>query len=589
MTDLRIAQALDVAGVRRPPQFTFTFDGMIVAGYPGETIGGALAAAGITTFRSTRTYARPRGLFCNIGVCFDCVVTVDGRPNVQACLEPAQPGLSVNSVWTPPAGDTGLPIAAALRVEERGPRDTDVAVVGAGPAGLAAAVEAAAAGCTVTVIDNFARPGGQYFKQLPAEFDAVNPDLLHYDFRRARQLLSRLATAGGMEVLYGSTVWAIDKPATPGNLLTLHLDDARSSNQLRAQAVVLATGAYDRALPFPGWELPGVMTAGGAQTLVKSQRVLPGRRVVVAGAGPLLLPVASGLAQAGARVIAVCEATSPRRWLSRAPSAWGHWAKLAEGVGYFNDLRRRTVPMSFGQAVIRAEGAQRVERVTVAELTPDWVPIAGTERELEVDAVCVGFGFSPSTELARALGCAHRFDSVQQALVVRHDASMATSVDGVFAAGEICGVGGSSVALAQGALAGRSAARVIGKRRGVAALDLDDDVARSLRRHLEFAGVLNNLFATQRGWLQWMTPETIVCRCEEVTRRQIESFIQEHAALDVKEVKAGTRTGMGLCQGRMCSHAVMVLTSSLTRRPINEVGAYVDRPIAKPIPLGHLT
>jgi thioredoxin reductase len=308
----------------------------------------------------------------------------------------------------------------------------DVAVVGAGPAGLAAAVAARRAGADVVLIDAYATPGGQIWRR---RYDA-DVESLPRDGRHACRALA----ATTVRVLSGRSVWAARAPGT------LLLDGP--PGRVAAEAVVLATGAYDRPVAFPGWTLPGVMTAGAAQALAKGQGVLPGRRVLLAGAGPFLLPVARQLASQGAEVVAVAEATRRRDWLRAGVRMTRHADRLAAYLGYRARVRR----IAWGQVIVRADGAGRVESATLAACGPDWAPRPGTERTVAVDAVCTAYGFAPDVALARAFGCALAGDAVA------HDADMETSVAGVFVAGEAAGIGGAELAAVEGEIAGRVAA-----------------------------------------------------------------------------------------------------------------------------------
>ena len=320
----------------------------------------------------------------------------------------------------------------------------DVAVVGGGPAGMSAALAAARAGASVALIDEYAAPGGQIWRR---RFDEVGADAPPSLPRAARELCAALVASSVAASSSGASVWA--SPA-PGELLL-----TGPVERVRAGATVLATGAYDRPIAFPGWTLPGVMTAGGAQALAKGQGVVPGRRVLLAGAGPFLLPVAAQLAASGAEVVAVAEATRRRDWARVGPRMSAHPDRLRDYVSYRTKVRR----IEWGHVLVRAEGNGRVESATIARCGPDWAPTGG-ERTFAVDAVCTAYGFLPSVDLARALGCELRGDAVA------HDDDMATSVPGVYVAGEASGVGGADLAVVEGELAGWMAAAHARRRHG---------------------------------------------------------------------------------------------------------------------------
>ena len=353
----------------------------------------------------------------------------------------------------------------------------DVAVVGGGPAGMSAALAAARAGASVALIDEYAAPGGQIWRR---RFDEVGADAPPSLPRAARELCAALV-ASSVHVLSGASV---GRSPAPGELLL-----TGSVETVRARSTVLATGAYDRPIAFPGWTLPGVMTAGGAQALAKGQGVVPGRRVLLAGAGPFLLPVAAQLAASGAEVVAVAEATRRRDWARVGPRMSAHPDRLRDYARYRTKVRR----IEWGHVLVRAEGNGRVESATIANCGPDWAPTGG-ERTFAVDAVCTAYGFLPSVDLARALGCELRGDAVA------HDGDMATSVPGVYVAGEASGVGGADLAVVEGELAGWMAAAHA--RKGTDGNGHQDPVAhpdlpavRAKRAKLAgFAGILGELF-----------------------------------------------------------------------------------------------
>jgi D-hydroxyproline dehydrogenase subunit alpha len=394
----------------------------------------------------------------------------------------------------------------------------DVAVVGAGPAGLAAAVAARRAGADVVVIDAYAAPGGQIWRR---RHDDPGMEALPRDGRHALRALA----ATTVRVLSGRSVWGVEAPRT------LRLDGPPW--RVEAGAVVMATGAYDRPVAFPGWTLPGVLTAGAAQALAKGQGVLPGRRVLLAGAGPFLLPVARQLTSQGAEVVAVAEATRRRDWLRAGVRMSRHLDRLAAYAAY----RARVPKVVWGHVIVRAEGDGRVESATLAACGADWAPLPGTERTFAVDAVCTAYGFLPNVELARALGCALAGDAVA------HDASMATSVAGVYVAGEAAGIGGAELATVEGQIAGRAAAG--------APLAASDRRAKPAG----FAAILADLFDPRPGLDALAAPDTVLCRCEDVTAGEVDAAVAAGATTPAA-LKVVTRCGQGPCQGRVCERLV---------------------------------
>ncbi|SFW86065.1 NAD(P)/FAD-dependent oxidoreductase [Amycolatopsis australiensis] len=417
---------------------------------------------------------------------------------------------------------------------------TRVVVVGAGPAGLAAAEHALRAGADVTVLDQADAPGGQYHRTLPGA---------RHGFE---ELLDRCTWWPG------STVWALEGRRV--HLLRGPADGAgRQRHVLEPDALVLATGAHDRTLPFPGWQLPGVFTAGAAQALAKGERVAVGRRVLVTGTGPFLLPVADSLLGVGAGVVAVLEAGTAATVLT----GWKVPGKLGELARYAGTLARHRVPYHLGRAVVEARGDDRVREAVTARVRADWSVVPGTERVFEVDAVCAGHGFVPQPELAVAAGC------VLDGGFVGVGGDQRTSVPGVFAAGEITGIGGAAAAAAEGAVAGCAAAggtpgRALLRRR---------DRARAFARRLAAAHPIG------AAWPGWLREDTIVCRCEETPYGELARAAADPLTAGPHALKLGTRAGLGPCQGRMCGPTVAELCGVAERH---------HRPIAQPIRLGEL-
>ena len=460
-------------------------------------------------------------------------------------------------------------------------RQTEVAVVGAGPAGIAAALGASRAGARVTIVDEYPRTGGQIYRQPPQAVRVHRAAARGKDYRRSRRLAKELDRAA-VEVLTGTLVWGVE-----GTDTLLLYQEGGAADALKAKAIIVATGAYDRPVAFPGWTLPGVWTAGGAQAMVKGQRIVPGRRVLLAGAGPLLLPVATALTAAGATVVGIVEATTRREWALRTPQMLWHWGRMGDAIRYEAALLRAHVPRFFGRLVIRADGAERVERVTIAAVDRWWRPRPGTEQTFEVDLLCLGYGFLSAMELPGLLRCEMVYHPLQEQHVPRHTPEMACSVPRVFVAGETTGIGGADLARAEGTIAGLVAARQLGHAWG-ADRQRELVAAQRRRRHqLRFAHMLDDLFAMRPGIYELAQPETPLCRCEEVTVAEIRGAVRR-GAMSVRAVKGTTRVGQGPCQGRMCTHLVAHVVAQETGRPLAEVLDVTPRPPIKPVPLGVL-
>ncbi|MFF1508198.1 FAD-dependent oxidoreductase [Streptomyces sp. NPDC058326] len=465
----------------------------------------------------------------------------------------------------------------------------DLAVVGAGPAGLAATVAAARLGLRVVLIDAGDRPGGQYHRHPAPELGALRPGALHHGWREfARRTAALDGLVRSRRVTYRPRchVWTVVPEGSVWRLHALVTGDDTAVT-VRARAVLLATGAYERQLPFPGWTLPGVVAAGGAQAMLKGGLVLPGRRAVVAGSGPLLLAVAGSLAAAGARVPAVVEAGTYLGYAGFTPALLRNPAKLAEGAVHGGALLRHGVRLLTRHAVVEAHGGDRVEAVTVARLDADWRPVPGTGRRIPCDTVAVGHGLVPQLELATALGCATRTAADGTPALVL-DTDQSTSVPGIWAAGETGGVGGARLAVLEGESAAESVARTLLGAHSPG-LPARDSAARRRRDRLRgFAEAMGAVHRPGAGWTQWLREDTEICRCEEVPAARVTEAVDTLGARDARTVKLLTRAGMGWCQGRMCGSAVAALAGQHPCAGGEAAPPPDRRPLSCPVPLRHL-
>jgi D-hydroxyproline dehydrogenase subunit alpha len=383
----------------------------------------------------------------------------------------------------------------------------DVLVCGAGPAGLAAARAAAGRGATVGLIEANATAGGQIWRR----------DLHQADAHVASQV-GRATAMPGVTFLPHSQVVA-------GAGDQLLVEQPQGALPLRFGNLVIATGARELLLPFPGWTLPGVMGAGGLQALVKQGWPISGKRVVVAGTGPLLLAAAASLRRHGAEVLAILEQAPMHRVLGLAARLGGWPAHAIQAVKLRAALAG--VPYRCGQFIVAAHGEQRLNAVEIRTN-------AGLRR-LDCDYLAVGYGLVPNIELAQLLGCRLETDARHPRIAT--DRAQRTSVGNVYAAGEVCGIGGCAAALVEGRIAGLAAA---GSARVSGALRLR-------RRHARrFAALLASRFELDGRIRSLAAPDTVICRCEDVTLAALEPY------REAREAKLATRCGMGACQGRIC-------------------------------------
>ena len=456
-------------------------------------------------------------------------------------------------------------------------------VIGGGPAGMAAAIEASRAGMDVTLMDESPSVGGQIYRELPKTFEVREPKALGKDFLRGQQLKQELAAQGQRVQLMSETevlgLWPHRE--------VLFASRGRSGSHV-ADQVILATGAYDRPVPIQGWTLPGVMTAGGAQAFVKTMRVRPGRRALVAGTGPLLLVVATQLAQAGIEVVAVLEAGHKPPPLAALGALWGHWGLLRDAAHYYSRLRQARIPVLYNHAVFRAHGREAVESVEYGAINPeDWSPLRSQWSQAAVDMLVVGYGFVPNTQLAFMAGCKHRYALELGGWVPERDALLRTSVQGIYSAGDGAGVAGSISATEEGRVAGITAAEAAGALTHEVAEQRRAGPLKKLRALKRVRTFLDELSRIRPGLARLAEPETIMCRCEVVTNKDVE-FALAQGAKDLQAVKLLTRLGMGACQGCNCAPSTALHVSQRLGCPLEAVGQIRPRPPVKPVTLGTL-
>lgn len=449
----------------------------------------------------------------------------------------------------------------------------DVVVVGLGPAGMAAASTAARAGLSVTVVDDNPAPGGQVYRQGLAGL--TGPGTRR---RQGKRLIDDFEQyRSRIKVFEDAVVWAAFPPRT----INIHQNETLT--EIGFQRLIVCEGAQERVIPFPGWNLPGVMTAGGLQKMILHQRILPGRRIVLSGAGPLLLATAAAAVRAGAEVAAVCDSNPKSAYLPLLAQLAMKPGLLAEGFYYLRDIVKNRIPLLHSHAVVAAEGDDKVRRVTVAKLNADGSPQSHGRQEIEADVVALNHGFLPGSRLTRLLELAHVFDPVQRAVRPVVDRWGRTSRQDVFAAGDGAGVGGADYARLAGQAAGLTAALDLDR------ITLTEFNARTrpllcrMVGYARYGDRLHALTAPRPGLYDALTDETIICRCEGLTLGRIKEFKAKTGG-SLTELKP-SRVGMGSCQGRICEPILIELLTHWGGRP-DDIGQFHLRPPITPMRLG---
>ncbi len=414
---------------------TFTYDGKIVEGYEGETIAAALHAAGVRRLHDSEVKHRPRGLFCAIGNCSSCVMRVDGRDNVRICIEPLREGMVVEQQSHKSKLDPDAVPAGAIRAHET--LTADVLVIGGGPAGMNAALEAASHGHSVLVLERNPAVGGQLIKQTHKFFGSEKQKAGTRGFVIAQELAQQIDGDPNIRLLTSATVLGIFRDKT------VMFEKDGVVDTVQAKGIILANGASEKTLVFPGNDLPGIYGAGAVQTLMNTEGVVPGKTVVMVGAGNIGLIVSYQLLQAGVRVAAVVEA---------APKFGGYEV-------HANKLRRANVPILTSHTIKYAYGTDHLEGVVLTALDEKFQPVPGTEKAIKADIVCMAVGLSPTADFFFQAGCEMKFIPQLGGYVPRIDQDRRTTVPGIYAAGDASGIEEATSAQLTGRIAGLSASQ----------------------------------------------------------------------------------------------------------------------------------
>lgn len=443
----------------------------------------------------------------------------------------------------------------------------DVLVVGAGPAGMSAAIEMQARGLSVTVADDQPAPGGRIFAAIEARRPHGAED------RIGAGLVARFRSSGG-EYLSGAEVWEIE--SGPRVFLT----QGGRASMFEPRFLLLATGAQERPMPFPGWQLPGVMTVGGAQILLKTARQIPDEPVWLAGTGPLLLLYATQLIAAGGKVAGILDTTPPGRLAHAArllPGALGYgWRDMLRGLGWMSRLHGLTTIRDV--VTLEAVGDHRL--TTVRYTTRE-----GSDGAVPTNLLLVHDGVIPSVHGTMSAGCEHRWNAIQRCFEPVLNPMGQSSDSTIFVAGDGATIAGAKAAILSGRLAAIGIARAAGK----LSADNAEVVAGPVRRGLASAAGFRRFIDALYPPAELPIPdETMVCRCEEVTAQELREAIKGRPHIGPDGAKIATRAGMGPCQGRQCGLTLTRLLAEAHGGSPDDIGFLHIRPPLKPLTLGEL-
>ena len=551
---------------------TIEFEGRKIRCAAGMSLAAALTEAGELALRESGD-AESRGIFCGIGVCQECRLQVDGRNGVRACMTVVQPAMCVSR--QPRLSPTTVSDETESSNNEAKIEEPDILIVGAGAAGLTAASVAAEGGATVVVLDERPKAGGQYYKQ-PLSAEQVPASLANDpQFSDGRLLIERAQRAGA-KVVATAEVWAAFAPRE------FAVFDGNATRLYRPRRAIVATGAFERGLPLPGWTLPGVMTTGAAQTLLRSYGVVAGKRILVAGNGPLNLQVGLELKRAGADVVAITE-LAPKPGISNFLAALRMVLNAPDitvkGRRILSQLANLDVPVLFGQGLAAVEATENGLRAAIGTASEAGISV---NSNFDVDIVCMGYGFQPNNEILRCLGCRHSYDNARGYLVTERDEQFRTTVDGVYAVGDCCGLGGAPAARDEATIAAVDALSSLELALSAPLQQQQRQAGKSLRRQRAFQSALWQLFDAPLYQANLAASDTPVCRCENVSRATLEAALAE-GNVSIGTLKRQTRLGMGPCQGRYCAPVAAAMIAERDGTPADEFSLFAPRVPLKPM------
>jgi thioredoxin reductase/bacterioferritin-associated ferredoxin len=454
----------------------------------------------------------------------------------------------------------------------------DLVIIGGGPAGMAAATAAARQGASVVLVEEHRNLGGKVLSHAGMHFPGSCAESIEARIR-SRMFRAFYRVSDRITVHAGTQAWHIDDRR---EVYLQPVAGGAAPASVRGRTLVISGGAMERMIPFPGWTLPGVYSAGGLNALVRKD-ILPGKRFLIAGTGPIQAALAHHLAKKGANIAAVISPVSISRTIP-------HLNDLISGIGLFKfiaavnylfTLQRLRIPVHASFTLVEALGRGTLEKAVIARVDASGRPVPGSRRVLDVDAIGVGYGLIPGTDLTRLLGCRHDYDTSGNYWKVSCNSHQETSMPGVFAAGDGSAIRGYAAAMEEGRIAGLAACAHTGILSRKNADALIRPCAARLKRMNRFGRAMDALSLPGQGMISAIPDHTVVCRCEDVTMADVRTAVANGAA-DINDLKRRTRMGMGHCQGRFCGQIIHDLMAHVSGTPVARE-CFTPRIPAKPI------
>lgn len=461
----------------------------------------------------------------------------------------------------------------------------DLVVIGGGPAGMAAAIEAAQHDVKIVLIEENPALGGKVLRKDGHITTSKGHDI-PAEVKTRQKLFDALDRAANrISVLTNTEVWSVNEQKIVE--FWNRSENGSKVQTVQGKKLIVAVGAKDQTVPFPGWQLPGVFTIGALNTFTQ-RGVAPGKNILVAGTGPLQIALTYNLANAGIKVKGLVDVTNMKEMLSSALQIFinGGLNKLLMGAKYLLKIKVNRVPTYQGYMITKALGSDKVEGAIITKVDSLWRPIPGTEKEIVVDVIATGYSIAPQTEITRLCGCTHTYNEKLGYWMVDRNERMETSAKGIFVAGDGADIKGYEAAIDEGRLAACSACAQLG---ATASMDAERNLKtliKRLGRSKAIGACMSSGAKVRPGLLEAVTDDTIICRCEEVCFSDIKAAVKE-GAKDLNDVKRRTRLGMGHCQGRFCGQFVNELIWKAAGKKFERTNFTVRQPL-KPVPFKYI-